>query len=80
MTALSQHQAIQEQVTAVRAEAGRSLGGFRIGAADLPEVKISNVLSKLPRNAQAEAMRLLSKFDPSDPHGGQEAEPVHGED
>ena len=67
MTALSQHQAIQEQVTAVRAEAGRSLGGFRIGAADLPEVKISNVLSKLPRNAQAEAMRLLSKFDPSDP-------------
>jgi GGDEF domain-containing protein len=65
--ALAQHQAIQEKVAGITAEAGRALGGFRIGAADLPEVKISNVLSKLPKDAQAEAMRLMSKFDPSDP-------------
>ncbi len=65
--ALAQHQAIQEKVAGITAEAGRALGGFRIGAADLPRVKISNVLSKLPKNAQAEAIRLLSKFDPSDP-------------
>jgi hypothetical protein len=65
--ALAQHQAIQEKVAGITAEAGRALGGFRIGPADLPEVKISNVLSKLPKNAQAEAMRLMSKLDPSDP-------------
>jgi hypothetical protein len=66
-TALAQHQAIQETVAGVRAEAGRSLGGWRIDKASLPEVKIANVLSKLSPEAQVEAVRLLSKFDESDP-------------
>jgi hypothetical protein len=66
-TALSQHQAIQETVAGITAEAGRALGGFRIDKSSLPEVKIANVLSKLPPEAQAEAVRLLSKFDESDP-------------
>ncbi len=66
-TALAQHQAIQEKVAGIRAEAGRSLGGFRIGRAALPEVKVANVLSKLSPEARAEAMRLMSKLDPTDP-------------
>jgi len=66
-TALAQHQAIAEKVAGITAEAGRALGGFRIGQAALPEVKIANVLSKLSPEAQAEAALLLSKFDPSDP-------------
>jgi hypothetical protein len=66
-TALAQHQAIAETVAGITAEAGRSLGGFRIDKSALPEVKIANVLSKLSPEAQAEAVRLLSKFDESDP-------------
>ena len=66
-TALAQHQAIQEKVAGITAEAGRALGGFRIGKAALPEVKVANVLSKLSPEAQAEAMRLMSKLDPTDP-------------
>ena len=66
-TALAQHQAIQEKVAGVAAEAGRALGGFRIGDAALPEVKIANVLSKLSPEARAEAVRLMSKLDPTDP-------------
>jgi hypothetical protein len=66
-TALAQHQAIQEKVAGITAEAGRALGGFRIDKAALPEVKIANVLSKLSPEARAEAVRLLAKFDPADP-------------
>jgi len=66
-TAIAQHQAIQEKVAGITAEAGRALGGFNIGKAALPEAKIANVLSKLPPEARAEAVRLLSKFDPTDP-------------
>jgi hypothetical protein len=66
-TALAQHQAIQETVAGITAEAGRALGGFRIDKASLPEVRIANVLSKLSPEAQAEAVRLLSRFDESDP-------------
>jgi hypothetical protein len=66
-TALAQHQAIQENVAGITAEAGRALGGFRIDKSALPEVKIANVLSKLPPEAQAEAVRLISKLDPADP-------------
>jgi hypothetical protein len=66
-TAVAQHQAIAETVAGITAEAGRSLGGFRIDKASLPEVKIANVLSKLTPEAQAEAMRLVAKFDESDP-------------
>jgi hypothetical protein len=65
--ALAQHQAIQEKVAGITAEAGRALGGFRIGGADLPQVKIANVLSKLTPEAQTEAVRLMSKMDPTDP-------------
>jgi hypothetical protein len=66
-TALAQHQSIQEHVAGITAEAGRALGGFRIDKASLPEVKIANVLSKLSPEAQAEAVRLMSRFDPADP-------------
>lgn len=66
-TAIAQHQAIQEKVAGITAEAGRALGGFNIGKAALPEAKIANVLSKLSPEARAEAVRLLSKFDPADP-------------
>jgi hypothetical protein len=66
-TALAQHQAIQETVAGITAEAGRALGGFRIDKASLPEVKIANVLSRLSPEARAEAVRLLSNLDPTDP-------------
>jgi hypothetical protein len=66
-TALAQHQAIQETVAGITAEAGRALGGFRIDKASLPEVKIANVLSRLSPEARAEAVRLMSKLDPTDP-------------
>ena len=66
-TALATHKAIQEKAAAVRAEAGRALGGYRIDSATLPDVKIANILSKLSPVAQAEAVRLLSRLDPSDP-------------
>ena len=66
-TALAQHKAIQETVAGVRAEAGRALGGYRIDNASLPEVKITNILSKLSPKAQAQAIELLSRLDPADP-------------
>ena len=66
-TALAQHKAIQETAAGVRAEAGRALGGYRIDNAALPEVKISNILSKLSPKAQAQAIELLSRLDPADP-------------
>lgn len=67
MTALSQHKAIQERVAGVRAEAGRGLGSFRIGAKDLPATKIQNVFEKLPPDVQAETVKLVSKLDQNDP-------------
>ena len=78
--ALSQHQAIQEKVAGITAEAGRALGGFRIAQSDLPQVKIANVLSKLSPEAQAEAMRLMSQPGPDRSERGAKAEPVRGED
>ena len=66
-TAIAQHQAIQEKVAGITAEAGRALGGFNIGKAALPEAKVANVLSKLSPEARAEAVRLLSKYDATDP-------------
>ncbi len=66
-TALSQHKAIEETIAGVRAEAGRALGSFRIGEQDLPQTKITDILAKLPQKAQAEAARLISRLDPTDP-------------
>lgn len=65
-TALAQHQALQEKVAGITAESGRALGSFRISDESLPQVKIANILSKLPKAAQAKAAQLLSKIDPND--------------
>ncbi|MGA8500904.1 MAG: hypothetical protein WB683_05105 [Candidatus Sulfotelmatobacter sp.] len=66
-TSLSQHKAIEETIAGVRAESGRALGSFRIGEQDLPQTKVADILAKLPQKAQAEAARLISRLDPTDP-------------
>jgi len=66
-TALSQHKAIEETIAGARAEAGRALGSFRVGDQDLPQTKITNILSKLTPEAQAEAARLIGRLDATDP-------------
>jgi hypothetical protein len=68
MTALSQHQAIQERVAGVRAEAGRALVSFRIGNNELPATKIQNAFAKLPKNIQDQAIDFVSRLDPTSPH------------
>ena len=67
-TGLAQHQAIQEVIAGVRAEAGRALGSLRIQDAALPGAKITSVLDKLPADVKAEAARLISQLDPTDPN------------
>lgn len=63
--ALAQHQAILDAVKGMTAEAGRSLGSFRVS--DLPASRIADAMSKLPEDAQAEAAKLLSKIDVENP-------------
>jgi hypothetical protein len=62
---LAQHQSILDAVKGMSAEAGRSLGSFKIE--DLPASRIADAMSKLPEDAQAEAAKLLAKIDPSNP-------------
>jgi hypothetical protein len=64
---LARHKAIEETVAGVRAESGRALGSFRIKETQLPQAKITDALSKLPQKNQAEAARLVSRLDPTDP-------------
>jgi hypothetical protein len=66
--AVARHQEIQNAVAGVTSEAGRALGSFRIGADDLPEVKIASAMSQLPPEALGEATKLLAKLDPNDPN------------
>jgi hypothetical protein len=62
---LAQHQAILDSVKGMSAEAGRSLGSFRLE--DLPASRIADALSKLDPEAQGKAAELLAKIDPSNP-------------
>jgi hypothetical protein len=62
---LAQHQSILDAVKGISAEAGRSLGSFRLE--DLPTSRIADALSKLDPDAQGKAAELLAKIDPSNP-------------
>lgn len=63
---LARHQLILDSVQGARAEAGRALGSFRIGAEE-PAAKAVDTLSKLEPEKQLEAAKLLAKTDLSNP-------------
>jgi len=63
---LAQHQEITNTIKGVAAEAGRALGSFRIKGSELPQAKLTDAFSKLPKESLTEAAKLLSKIDPND--------------
>ena len=64
--AIARHQEIISQVAGVAAEAGRTLGSFRISDEDLPAVKISAALSKFKPEILDAATKVVGGLDPFD--------------
>jgi hypothetical protein len=66
--AVAKHQEISGKVRSYAAEAGRALVSHKIGVADVPENKIAEALSKVPKEVLDQATRIAGGLDPNDPN------------